>query len=294
MSPSLATLLATPLANLGPSKTATLVLSSALPPILGKVVEAIRAGACVLQGPAARHCGLETAHRRHWTANVISQPITPPRQDNYAVLSAPVGGKYQYTEDVLALEAVPTSPLVEGVLVTGVFPLAKWDRYLYSHSDREFADFLRRGIHGGFKIGSIYHGIDDGLTSLCYPRFEVAVELIKAAGRGALMAKLDLKAAYRHVPVHPDDQLLLAVRWGRALYIDTALLFGLCSAQKLFTAMADGLAWGMIYERISHFLHYLDDFFFCPPQSSTCERSLRVNVRLCEDLRFPVSPEKVV
>ena len=42
-SPSLATLLSTPIANLGPSKTAPLVLSSALPPISGKVVESIRA-----------------------------------------------------------------------------------------------------------------------------------------------------------------------------------------------------------------------------------------------------------
>ena len=42
--PSLASLLATPLASLGPSRTTPLVLSSALPPIPGKVVEAIRAG----------------------------------------------------------------------------------------------------------------------------------------------------------------------------------------------------------------------------------------------------------
>ena len=42
--PSLASLLATPLANLGPSRTAPLVLSSALSPIPGKVVEVIQAG----------------------------------------------------------------------------------------------------------------------------------------------------------------------------------------------------------------------------------------------------------
>ena len=46
-SPSLASLLATPLANLGPSRMAPLVLSSALPPIPGKVVETIRLGSYV-------------------------------------------------------------------------------------------------------------------------------------------------------------------------------------------------------------------------------------------------------
>ena len=46
-SPSLATLLPTPIASLGPCKTAPLVLSSALPPIPGKVVESIRTGSYV-------------------------------------------------------------------------------------------------------------------------------------------------------------------------------------------------------------------------------------------------------
>ena len=90
--------------------------------------------------------------------------------------------------------------------------------------------------------GSVNEEIDSNLTSLTYPRVEDAVRLIKSAGPGALMAKLDLKAAYRHVPVHPDDQSLLAIRWGGTTYLDTALPFGLCSAPKLFTAMANGLA----------------------------------------------------
>ena len=66
----------------------------------------------------------------------------------------------------------------------------------------------------------------------------------------------------------------------------------LCS--QLFTAMADGLAWCMMCEGVSHFLHYLDDFF-CPPcQAQDCGQSLAVAVRLCQDLGFPVAPDKVV
>ena len=221
------------------------------------------------------------------------------------------------------MEAIPTAPLVLGFAVSGILPLSRWDHYLQSHPDKEFAEFLRRGINQGFKIGfnrsqklrppkrnyessvenpghaqryideevsaghfrpipaagghlahwspigmvpkdhqpgkfrliinlstpmggSVNEGIDPNLTSLTYPRVEDAVRLIKAAGPGASMAKLDLKAAYRHVPVHPDDQSLLAIRWGGTTYLDTALPFGLCSAPKLFTAMADGLAWCMM------------------------------------------------
>ena len=63
--------------------------------------------------------------------------------------------------------------------------------------------------------------------TLSYPKVDDAVVLVRSAGQCALMAKLDVKAAYRHVPVHPDDQSLLALRWVGAACIDTALPFGL-------------------------------------------------------------------
>ena len=113
-----------------------------------------------------------------------------------------------------------------------------------------------------------------------------AVALVRSAGWGALMAKLDLKAAYRYVPVHSDDQSLLAIRWGGAAYIDTALQFGLCSTPKLFTAMADGPAWCMMCEGVSDFLHYLDDFF-CPQQSDSCGSRLLWTFVNTWDSRWP-------
>ena len=46
---------------------------------------------------------------------------------------------------------------------------------------------------------------------------------------------------------------------------------------KLFTAMANGLAWRMVCEEISHFFHYLANFFFCPPhQAQDCGQSRAV------------------
>ena len=54
--------------------------------------------------------------------------------------------------------------------------------------------------------------------------------------------KLDLKDAYRMVPVHPDDQHLLGISWRDGIYVDRALPFGLRSAPKLFSTVADALA----------------------------------------------------
>ena len=74
-----------------------------------------------------------------------------------------------------------------------------------------------------------------------------------------MVAKFDIASAYRIIPVHPVDHLLLGMVWRDKLYVDGALPFGLRSAPKLFTALADGLLWIMGHHGIAESLHYLDD-----------------------------------
>ena len=79
---------------------------------------------------------------------------------------------------------------------------------------------------------SVNDGIDANLCSLEYATVDDAASLVRCAGPGALMAKLDLSNAYRHVPVHPIECQLLGVQWRGIYYCDRALPFGLRSAQK--------------------------------------------------------------
>ena len=60
--------------------------------------------------------------------------------------------------------------------------------------------------------------------------------------------------------MHPLDYHLLAVRWCENTYVDRALPFGLRSAPKIFTAVADFIAWVLRCQGITCQLHYLDDF----------------------------------
>ena len=143
--------------------------------------------------------------------------------------------------------------------------------------------------------GSVNDGIPAELCSLTYMSLDQAVQAVACHGVGALMAKLDLQSAYRHVPVYPDDQHLLAIRWRDSVFCDRALPFGLRSAPKLFTAVADALAWAMRCEGVHSPLHYLDDFFFSSAASSSeCARALEIAVPLCHKLGLPVAPSKVV
>ena len=66
---------------------------------------------------------------------------------------------------------------------------------------------------------SVNDSIDSSLTSLHYSSLDDMVAIIQHLGPGTLMAKLDLKSAYRLVLVHPDDCILLGISWKDSIYL---------------------------------------------------------------------------
>ena len=77
-------------------------------------------------------------------------------------------------------------------------------------------------------------GIPPELCSLHYASVDDAVALIQQLGQDTQLIKLDIKDAYRIVPVHPADYNLLGITWRGNTYLDRALPFGLRSAPKVF------------------------------------------------------------
>ena len=64
-----------------------------------------------------------------------------------------------------------------------------------------------------------------------------------AIGPGALLAKIDVKEAYRNIPVHPDDRHLLGMSLNQKLFVDCQLPFRLRSAPVIFSAVAAAIEW---------------------------------------------------
>ena len=93
------------------------------------------------------------------------------------------------------------------------------------------------------------HSVNDGickeLASLSYVSVDDVVMGILQLGRGTMMAKMDIRQAYRNIPVHPSDRILLGMQWNGETYVDAALPFGLRSSLLIFTAVADALQWIM-------------------------------------------------
>ena len=58
--------------------------------------------------------------------------------------------------------------------------------------------------------------------------------------------------------------------------MDSVFLFGVCSAPKIFSALADELEWVVRQARVKTLLHYLDDFLIIGKQASTqCAEDLQ-------------------
>ncbi len=105
--------------------------------------------------------------------------------------------------------------------------------------------------------GSVNDGIDRNLCSLTYSKVDDIAELILHLGIGARLAKIDIQEAYRIVPVHPQDRLLLGMTWQGQLYVDTAFPFGLRSAPKIFDTVARALEWIFRQKGVMSIRHYL-------------------------------------
>ena len=95
------------------------------------------------------------------------------------------------------------------------------------------------------------------------------------------------------IHLHPGDRPLLGMQWKKTLYVDTVLPFGLRSAPKIFSAVADGLMWIMHSNGALPSLHYRDDFLLLGrPATNDCGEALRTVLSLCEEQGVPVAPEK--
>ena len=71
------------------------------------------------------------------------------------------------------------------------------------------------------------HSINDGINpeecSMAYISVDNIAECVLALGRDALLAKSDVKQAYRQIPVHPDDRVLLGMAWRGQYFVDATL-----------------------------------------------------------------------
>lgn len=163
---------------------------------------------------------------------------------------------------------------------------------------RKHSSKTRRIHHLSWPTGtSVNDGILEAEGMIVYDSFARAVDDLIASGPGSLFVKLDLEAAFRQIPVRPDDWHLLGFKWDGQYYFDTVLAFGLRSAPYIFNLFAEGLHWIMQRHLPARIRHYLDDFLatFAPSlPAPTVNAALDWSLLLGHHLGLSFQESKVI
>jgi len=127
--------------------------------------------------------------------------------------------------------------------------------------------------------------------------FDDAIKMLNEMGdlSDVWLFKVDIKSAYRCIPVRPADWCLLGGRWNGKLYFDMSLPFGMRSSCACWECYSSAAEW--IARRVCHLqsrlIHYIDDYLGVVQGKPEAERKLQSMLKLFDLLGIPVSPEKV-
>ncbi|KAM4694411.1 uncharacterized protein O3C94_004897 [Discoglossus pictus] len=141
---------------------------------------------------------------------------------------------------------------------------------------------------------SVNDGIDQELSSVSYASVKQAVRLVRRAGRGALLAKVDIKSAFRLLPIHPVSQQLLGCAILGKFFVDLCLPMGCSISCSFFEKFSTFLHWVLSIKTGLHsVVHYLDDFLFVgPADSADCLRLMQGFKDLAEEFGIPLAVDK--
>ena len=131
--------------------------------------------------------------------------------------------------------------------------------------------------------------------ALHHATFDQALTLVARYGTNALMAKLDIKSAFRLCPVLSEDRELLGIHWQGKFYVDLRLPFGLRSSPYLFNRLADAFEWLLKNNhRVKDLMHYLDDYFTVGPANSpVCANNVKTIIQVGSTVGIPLAPNKL-
>ena len=139
------------------------------------------------------------------------------------------------------------------------------------------------------------HINDDDKSVHYYSLTDVARFLVGRSENTWWLSKVDLKDAYRCVPIHKADWPCLGMKLDDKYFCDTCLPMGLGTSCRIFTEVSDALAWIFKKRNKDAFIfNYLDDFLILADSESKCQSSLNDFLSSLEYLGFPVSHEKTV
>ena len=141
---------------------------------------------------------------------------------------------------------------------------------------------------------AVNEGISRLNYSVTYSKFDDAIKMVAKVGRNCALGKIDLKHAFRIIPVRPEDWPLLVFRWHGYFFVDLRLPFGSRSSPYIFNEFAIVLAWLLVtVVGISFLINYLDDFLLVHFSKALLDQDMKAMLRFCKDLGVPINADKI-
>ena len=127
--------------------------------------------------------------------------------------------------------------------------------------------------------------------ALTFPTIDDITSQLKRLGRGALLYKIDVSRAFRHVRVDPGDFDLLGLQWRHA-YVDTCLPFGTRHGSQIFQSLSDAVRHVMRQKGFC-VIDYIDDYVGMGV-TDVAHASFNALFQLMGDLGLTISESKLV
>jgi hypothetical protein len=132
------------------------------------------------------------------------------------------------------------------------------------------------------------------IDSFSFQTVEEALTLVTPA---CFLAKIDLKSAYRSVPISQNSQKFTGLSWfidGKKKYfIDTRLPFGAKASPGIFHRITQSVARMMARRGYHNIRVYLDDFIIIEQSKQECLNVMNVLISLLRLLGFHINWDKV-
>ena len=146
-------------------------------------------------------------------------------------------------------------------------------------------------------INSLNSKIDVSHFKTSYDTFAQCYLYVAHAPPGSQAAVYDVDAAYRRMPLAPEDQIFVCLQFDGSVYIDHDTCFGSASSHGMLGRCADAIAAIYRFHGIQDLLKWVDDFIFLrypanklPPYLYTYDEKHIDNI--AKDLGWPWAPKK--
>ena len=142
-------------------------------------------------------------------------------------------------------------------------------------------------------------GVNSYIT-ISKQKFETIDSAVKLITKDCYMAKIDLRHAYRSVPIHPANYAAMGLKWhftGATSFtylVDTRLPFGGKSAPGIFHRLTQAVKRMMLRRGFHLIVVYLDDFLIIGKSKEECQAAYDCLSALLLDLGFELSSTKLV